>query len=329
MNRLLLRFTIYILIILNSMVCAQNPLRSQMKAGIESGPLKADFLGEGFILKAFLKYNAQKKFSSSILSFRARVSPEWYNLDNHISGLKLAADADYLFSLMSNPFLAGFSLKRNIYSLQNGSEQVYNEAQGVLRYSINFSSEKSLSFFNQLNYRTINAYQDNNLLQNLSEIFWEEKDGSWRWGIGGFYENLFFKIDTSAVITSVRNYRAGPQLLLDFQRFMIFNLVYKFGMFSGKYKRDHQLSLIAGKYLNKKLSLFLFVYYLFKNNSSGEVTSVFTRLSAVNSYSLKLGYDLSDKNHIYFKFLYEDQQIVQNNNLISTWQGVFGLQHSF
>ncbi|MCB9058738.1 MAG: hypothetical protein H6627_09235 [Calditrichae bacterium] len=321
--------TILLFILSFSSVTAQTPGKSTFSAGIEGGVIDADALGSGMLLRSILRFNLQKKSGSSLLTISSRVAPEIMSLENRLSGLRLALQGDYFIHSANHSISGGLSGRRDAYSF-NGHDYYFYELTGQAKYSLQLAADKALSLFDLLAWRRADALQENSIIQNRAELSYNFRIADWQFGTGAFYETAAFKTNLNDSLESAFNRRLGPQITLAYQRLFILNIDYKYGLHIQKYKADQQFSIMAGRYLTQRVSLFVFLYYLVKKqDDAANSITVFNRLSAANAFSAKLGVDVSKATHLYIKLNYEDQQIINNVMLISTWQGLLGMQHRF
>ncbi len=296
--------------------------------GLESGKINTEHFDDGMFYRAFLKISGKKSFSSSALRFKTNVSPEILDLSHRISGVHLYADIEYAITLGREKFVLGGLAKHQVHYIKSARKQLFNEFQARIHYSHKFSKSISLQIQELLIYRDQVASFKNSMFKNLQQaniILKYYPTISWK--VGSFYENTDFNFPGKE---KKHQTRFGPSVGFNYKKALIFNSSYKYGFYKEGTLNDHQINILAGKYLNKKISLFLFVYYLWRVQENSITNSgEFNPLESYNNVSIKMGYDLKKKTHIYGKILYEEQEIFQFGNTVSTIQGVIGLQQSF
>jgi hypothetical protein len=163
-----------------------------------------------------------------------------------------------------------------------------------------------------------NSFQANLVVKNVSK-------GNWNFGL--FIEDIVYDYSQGR---KKRYSRFGPAFEFNYKKSLILNVLYKYGFYKSGRLNDHQFNILAGKYLAKKLSLFLFVYYLWRVEGAPKVGGQeFNFLENYNNISVKLGYDLQKHTLLYLRFIYDEQQIFKGTKPISTFQGLVGIQKSF
>jgi len=308
---------------------AQQKSSTKFKAGLEAGGISTESSGNGLLIRSFLKLSYQQKFSQSLFKINSRLNPEILNTNELISGYKLFLQVEYLLAQSPrNSIYFSVTGKNQIHFLEESSGQVFNELESNIVLSHKLSSAFSSDLQHSFLFRKINATQEsmfkkNNIESSLS--FYASKFNTFK--IGGFWEYLHFNYLKKS---STYNNRIGPLFEYSFNNNMIFKVNYKPG-FDVKNQNDSQwISIIGGKYLSAKISLFVFLYYLWQENDQHKTADlIFYQLESFNNFTAKIAYDLSEVDNIYFKIVNESQEIFRNGQILTYWQGIIGIQKTF
>ncbi|MBL1207943.1 MAG: hypothetical protein D8M58_21265 [Calditrichaeota bacterium] len=301
---------------------------TKVKAGFESGRINTERFGDGLFFRPFVKINGRKKFNKSLLKIKAHASSEIMNLQNNVRGIHLLANIEYAINIGRGIFLISGAAKNQVHFIQSQKKQQFNEINLRFRYSHNLSKMFSLQFKEQFIFREQKGASKNALSKNIlqSDLGIKTKSGSIL-KLGFFYEKNAFDYQQTKIIEHTRS---GPSLEYNHKKRFILNLAYKYGFFQNSIVRDQQINVLAGKYLTRKVSVFFFVYYLWRIKEGINSDKLeYNPLESYNNVSLKLGYDLKDKTHLYSKLLHEEQEIFQRGSKLSTFQVMLGVQQSF
>jgi len=321
-------FHLVILFIFAPFILFSQSTNTKLKAGFESGIINTQRFGDGLIFRPFLKINGQRKFTKSIIRIKTNVSSEILNLNDRINGIHLFANLEYVLSFGAGKLLLNGLAKNQTHIIKSANKQMFNEFQARIQYSHSFSKNLSVQIKEWLIYREQDTANNSTLQKNTQQTdFMIKRPSGHIWKLGFFHEFSNFGYQDKE---RDRHRRFGPSVEYTHKKNIILNAGYKYGFYKNNRLNDHQINVLAGKYLSKKISLFLFAYYLWRLNEDPENDNqAFNPLESYNNISLKIGYDLKKKTHVFVKFLYEEQEIFQLANKVSTFQGLLGFQQSF
>ncbi len=301
---------------------------AKFKMGIESGGINTSALGAGFIVRPFVKINGYKNYNHSSFQFKTNASSEILGVSEQIAGLHFFVKLLYKMDFGPDKLLISGSARNQLHFIRSSEKQVFNELQENIHYSRRLSRRynvllKQWFLFREQSYTENvrlfkNSFQANLVIKNVSKG---------NWNVGLFLEDIVYDYSQGR---KNRYSRFGPAFEFNYKKSLILNILYKYGFYKTGRLNDHQFNILAGKYLTKKLSLFLFVYYLWREEGAPKVSGQeFNFLENYNNISAKLGYDLQKNTLLYLRFIYDEQQIFKGTKPISTFQGLVGIQKSF
>ncbi len=317
-------YYLFILLSFPPFILYSQSSNTKFKAGLESGIINTERFGDGLFFRPFIKISGHKKFTNSILKIKTNVSSEILDLKNRVSGLHLFANIEYAATFGHEKLSLSTSAKNQVHFIKSLKKQLFNEFQLRIQFVHNFSTVYSFQIKKWLIHREQVLNVKNRLTKNGQQAdFIIKYFGRNLWKLGAFYEKTDFNYPQNI---NKHQWRFGPAIEFNYNKSLILSAAYKYGFYKNSPLNDHQINFLIGKYLFKKTSLFLFAYYLWRENrNSTSDRAGINSLESYNHISLKVGYDLKKETHIYIKILFEEQEIFQRGSTVSTFQGMFGL----
>lgn len=300
--------------------------KTDIKIAIESGAadLHENF-GNGLIYRGILRWQTQLRFSRSNLEMKGRFSPEYLDVDAPIKSTGYQGDLSYrkLFSYHILQLDASFNHQTS--EVDSFRMQVLDEwqIQGLFNYKISPNMRVELKdnyLSREMDLRSKINFTKNKVSLSLAH----QNDKNRLFLLGTFWENQ--KLSESDTLASREHY--GLELEYQWRKKFIVNFVYQLGFYIDKNYYDHQLNFLGGKYLSKRWSLFLSVFYTWINENKDK-NVIFNRVELFNNIHLKLAYDFTDHINIYLKAALEDHKLVDYRKVISSKQALLGIQYKF
>lgn len=317
------------LILLIQLAISQN-FKTILKTGIESGYSRTDIIGSGIISRCFLNVTASRKSKLSAFKFNARFSPEFYGFENTISGVRVAIGLDLKTDMLGIPLQFSVSGRHHYHHISSRNNQNYYEFTGKFETQKTILNKIQISLSTSVSNRQLAGNNDYKIIYNIIQpMILYKTDTGFNFGAGWFMEIMSYTI--ADIIQSKKNRRAGPLLEVNYYRGMIMNGSYRYGKNSYFNYYDHQFSFIAGKYLSEKISLFVILYYIWRDDRENTVfeDTTIAQLESLNNASVKIAYDIDKRKHVYIKLITEEESLAINNKLITSWQLLGGFQQSF
>lgn len=295
-----------------------------MKFALESGVVNLHkYFGNGLLYRGILRWQSQLKFSRSHLEIKSRFSPEYYDVTNTIKSIGYQANIRFIKFFNYNFLQLDGALNHQTGAIKSYGEQSYEEWQMSAFWDQYVSKFFQLETGNEYISRRIET--DSVIKFNRNKILLLLTLQNVVPGViksGPFWATIHLgEADTT---DSKQQY--GWKLQYQFNKFLILNMYYQFGVYLKDNAREHQLSIVAGKYLSKKMSVLLSAFYTWINDKHKNM-SLFNRAEIFNNINFKLGYDFSEKINIYLKAEYEDHKLINNRQQISSKQVLLGIQH--
>jgi hypothetical protein len=296
-----------------------------VKAAFEGGHVDLyHSFGDGSVYRGILRVQSTINFSRAFVSLKGYFAKEYFNTLQSVNAVNQQGDLVYVKYFTNSSFQFNASFNNHSSLIDTFEIQDVNEWQAAALYNIAISKNFSLLTRNTYLSRNFSfhdtKYSKNKLLLSLSANSLKNNILS----AGLFWENIDLdNVDTVAVKDLF-----GFQLEYQYSKLLILNLSYDFSFIPDQDYKNHQLYLIAGKYLTKKCSVFLSMFYTWVMDDE-DYLELFNRVEIFNNINIRLGYDLFANTNIYFKGILEDHKLVNYSETISSKQIVAGIQQKF
>lgn len=296
--------------------------------------------GEDLIFKDDLvtRLNGQLKLNYARSSHEAfltlNIHPEYLGRKNKTGILKLKADGGYLnylntlnwgfnISVIKNNYFGDvLSVQYNIFSFQP--------------FLLTTFLDKPLSIIFGYTYQNINYSGSINydLVFNETQYFFIN-ERYFTTGVGIYTER--FNIENEYDLfpsETIKNegWRTGPQINIKYIKNFLISSSYRVLLhFSNAVENtsyEHQVTLIAGKILFEKYSIFALADFYFRDfrlKSSAQLNDlIYNPINQENKYSLKLAYELSNSTEIFIRSGYSRENVDSFTNNIAGWTFTLG-----
>jgi len=318
--------TCLILFIFTSSLFSQNiKSKTVIKAALESGAVNLHkHFGDGLLYRGILRVQSRINFPRSHLLVKGRFSKEFFDVPESIKSLNQQGNLSYVKYLRESFFQLNSSFNNHSSSIDSFGTQNINEWQigGLFNMGISKSFNIIIrdTYFSR-NFSISNIdYSKNRAQFSLSY----NKSTNRIISAGLFWENLHLQ-DTD---TTDSKELFGVQLEYQYTKLIILNLIYNYGFALNNDYNSQQLNLVIGKYLSKKWSMFVSLFYTWIMDDKNYL-ELYNRVQVFNNINLKLGYDLLENTNIYLKGILEDHKLVNYKEKITSRQFVLGLQQKF
>ena len=255
------------------------------------------------------------------MQVKGRFSKESFDLAEKIETLNQQGDLLYINYFNDSFYQLHASFNRSSSESDSLGNQDINEWQLDGLYSKRISKLFNLEvqdIYLSRDFSILNTqYHKNRLQLSFNYRLPENKI----FGLGFFWDKMFLdNPDTSA---SRDLY--GFQVEYHLKNLIIFNILYSYDFLPASSYNSHQLNCVMGKYLSKKWSLFIALFYTWIDDSEGDLR-LFNHLEAFNNINLKLACDIFENTNIYLKGILEDHKLVSYQRKITSTQFVLGIQ---
>lgn len=322
----ILKYSIGLIFILLFLTTEILLSKTSLKASLETGFSDIEFFGEGISNHFLLKLIGNKKYELSELDYKLNSDAGYYNVNEVLHTLKFSGYVNY--SILFNRTVFSFILSgsNNLNKVEGNDSQSLNHI--LTRVSVLYWMHKQTAIevagqnsFNRLNFNEkgyMNIYNYSTSILIVDVFGFNTKSG------------LFMDDITSGEKDiNLNKKRFGIQIDLDYRKKIIFSFNLRASRFYNTDISHLHFNMVAGKYVGSKLSLFVNGNIVRLNGNTKDITKLFllNPPEHYNSATTKLGYDLSRSIHLYLKYLYENQIIVDVNRFIDSQQYLVGLQY--
>ena len=309
----------------------------RLQATGEGGVFLTDAYGDNSIFRMIGNLRYYKTFPRTYFQLKMRLAPEVY--DEKIAASAVKTKTALTFGGHNDVLVAWrFNLNHRYYFYNLG-------LSGHLQYHILYFSaqaswphKKRSTWLAQTGYffRDIRGRPYTRLLSYAAQG-----------GIGGYFMDLVnyqlklylehFSIRAAASFTDNtrnRGIRFGPLLSIQYSRDYLFNasylLIFEDNLINKKILTEHNIRLVAGKYLSDRLSLFVYLKYFIR--SSEEVVDkplTYTPLDSENWFYAKAGYDVSNSAEFFLRLGYITDTLPGRKEELGGWQVLAGIHYIF
>jgi len=314
-----------------SNTAAANHLTIQL--GTEGGYYNSETLGNRLLTRLIGRLNFTNTFDKNFIILKGRVAPELYGLSFAASTIKLAGQMNFGQRRQSFTWQMRLSTRNYYYQSDQYSDVSFNVFQvgGDLTKAVDrkLTLGTAIDYF----YRDSSRQPRNQLDSYSMSPFVTYQIGSSNYL--SFEINIEqFKIKKSYSqdgLTHNSGWRIGPKLSFKRRSSHIFNFSYQLIRHASDIiTNDHwenRIDVLWGKILTKKWSVFFYLNYQIRPDLDENVPIelTYTPVNNENWIHLKAGYDISRKTELYAKFGYTKDELIYNNQDLSGWQFLFGL----
>ncbi len=340
MNKLffLPHFTVVFIFIQSNDLQAQVSARIALEGGYYSTANSLSNSNESVEGRIDGRLDFRSQSKSNVTKVSMRVRPEIYGLENSLTSYKLKGLAYHQLSLSKNAIGVGIEGAMNRYSFSN--------RETTLDYfSIHTTFSRpvaSQSFFSAKAGYTVRTNEyDSNLEIDLVFINANYSVNVARrtiLGAGIYVERFTSKFEPNAELEnfslSNKGYRFGPLLNFEYQDKMIiklnYNLMLHLSDVTKNFSAEHFAQVVAAKSLKRNVTLMLLAEYYYGDLRFNESTSfdkyLYFPSNNENEIYGKLVVDVSASTEVYLRTGYFNIDLQVENQSLSGWNMLFGIQ---
>ncbi len=315
-------FLLIIILCISTSANAQFQMKVNLEAGYHFN------LGDSIInktnsiyrLSGILKYKTRKKNTAAKLLLKIR--PEIFN--NQLGSVKINPEGTFFYFTGKTIWKSFLSIQHNQYYLNNKNSS-YNTFAFINGAQFNLTNSFPLDISFGYSYQNIkfgNSVNSDFLF--LSGLTKNRIDNYFVWSYGLFIQNFTTKTEIAKGNKNIKStgWMYGPQVKLHYLKKIIFDAEYKFLLENSNFisypSFEHQINLLAGFMLNKKISFFLladlYIRRIILKNKTTESDPVFySPTQNENQLFFKASYKFIRNASIYFKTGYFNENIFLNN----------------
>jgi hypothetical protein len=140
---------------------------------------------------------------------------------------------------------------------------------------------------------------------------------------GGIYsENYGLTNSDIESNTSYKIWKTGPVVSLDYLKFYIVRLQYRYIFYTNRTGNEHYLRFVAGRIIQNRWPVFFLADYYFRSAQ----TPFPVTLNLENRVYVKAGYAVSEQLEIYFKSGYFRDEFDNTRKTFTRWNFLIGLE---
>jgi hypothetical protein len=305
--------------------------RLRFRAAAESGLYFHDAMSGQVVSGLNTGLDYRKTHHKNSFRLRGRLTPRFY-FEDQLRNLRLSSNLEMQRNLPSGSLNLRMTAKGNFY-----------DGEQIAGFNF-FIYQANLGYTHQINKQRRVAAEAGFFMRRFSRDYFNQLSGySLRFSTFfvvvrkvhlslGLYTERFL-IDNElnkAILGRNPGLRYGPEISFSLRSRSILTLSFLYNLQEYDHfsvtDRNYHLILLMGRYLTKRLTLFLYMN-LYQGTSSEKIPWELTYkpISDEHYYYMKFGYDLGTKSELYLKLGYQREEFFRTDNSLSGTQLMTGL----